>query len=110
DLGTGPAAGRGAGAEERGRLQVGAREPGNGAGCWAGQRSLGTGLAAGGDEAGGVAGDHELLVGRHYERLDRTGTADPAPGRPAVRGVGFRVLAQAEEAEPGQNQAADDRA
>ena len=64
----------------------------------------------GGDEAGGVAGDHQLLVGRHHERLDRTGTADPPPGGPAVPGVGLGVLGQAEEPQATQDQAADDRA
>ena len=66
--------------------------------------------AAGGDETGGVAGDHQLLVGRHDQRLDRAGTADPPAGGAAVPGVGRRVLGQAEEPQPAQDQAADHRA
>src|ERR1017187_8522513 len=62
------------------------------------------------DDAGGVAGDQELLIRRYDEGQHRAAEADAPPGVPAVLGIGFDVLSQAEEAQPAEHQATDDGA
>ena len=50
------------------------------------------------DEAGGVAGDHEFLVGGDDEGQDWAGAGDAAVGCASVVGVRLGVLRQAQEA------------
>ena len=44
------------------------------------------------DESRGVAGDQQFLIGRHDQRQDGPGTADPPAGVAAVPRVSLRVL------------------
>src|SRR5215472_2538762 len=64
-------------------------------------------VCAGGGEAGGVAGDHQLLIRRHDHGHRRAVRADAPPCVAAVPGVGSGVFGQAEETQPGQDLAAD---